>query len=278
MIALADRGCAYILLPFTIISRHGAPMRFALILLCACLLSVPVFAADEPPSQNAAPPAASAPVTSPAPATKPVHKRHKTSEHDNTVVDPTLLSSKDTADITRIEDYLNGLKSISADFIQLDDNGGMMRGKIEIQRPGKMRVTYDPPSKDFIVADGDFVHIWNDDLKEQTNVEEGSSLAEFILRDPVKLSGDITITKFERFPAKLELTLMQTSDPAAGSLTLIFEDHPLILRQWRVVDAQGHTTGVDLQNEQMDVSFKDSIFDFVPPNFGKNPKAQMPGQ
>lgn len=184
------------------------------------------------------------------------------------------LSAQDRNDIQRIEAYLNGLRSISADFLQIDEQGGMMRGKIALQRPGKMRVTYDPPSKDFIVADGSWVHIWNEDLKSQTNVEQGSSLAEFILRDPVRLEGDVTITSFKRYPAKLEVTLQQTDDPAAGSLTLVFEDHPLLLRQWKVLDPQGHMTGVNLENERADVAFPDGTFLFVPPNFGKGGKAE----
>jgi outer membrane lipoprotein-sorting protein len=87
------------------------------------------------------------------------------------------LSAEDQNDVARIESYLNGLHSISADFLQVDDQGGFMHGAIAIQRPGKMRVTYDAPSKDFIIADGSYVHIWNEDLKAQTNVDEDASLA-----------------------------------------------------------------------------------------------------
>ena len=184
-------------------------------------------------------------------------------------VTPAVLSAQDKSDLARIADYLNKLKNISADFLQIDDAGGMLRGKIAISRPGKMRVTYDPPDKDFIIADGDFVHIWDDQLQSQTNVEQGSSLAEFILRDPIKMSGDVTVTKFQRFPAKLEVTLVQTSDPGTGSLTLVFEDRPLELRQWKVTDAEGRTTGVSLENMSEDVTFPDSTFVFVPPDFGK---------
>jgi len=184
------------------------------------------------------------------------------------------FSAQDKTDIARIEAYLNQLKNISADFLQVDDQGGMMRGQIAIQRPGKMRVTYDPPSHDFIIADGSNVHIWNDDLKSQTNVDQQSSLAEFVLRDPVKLDGGVTITSFKRFPAKLEMALVQTDDPAAGELTLVFEDKPLLLRQWRVRDPQGHTTGVNLENERTDVSFDQHIFAFTPPSFGRSGKAQ----
>jgi outer membrane lipoprotein-sorting protein len=186
---------------------------------------------------------------------------------------PTLqphFSAQDTKDLARIEDYLNGLKNVSADFLQIDDVGGIMRGQIAISRPGRMRVTYDAPSKDFIVADGSFVHIWNEDLKAQTNVEQGSSLAEFILRDPIRLRGDVTITKIQHFPAKIEVTLVQNNDPGAGSLTLVFEDRPLRLRQWKVLDSEGRSTGVNLENMSDAASFPDSLFIFTPPNFGKN--------
>jgi outer membrane lipoprotein-sorting protein len=189
---------------------------------------------------------------------------------DSSVV-PAYLSAQDKSDLGRIETYLNGLKNISADFLQVDDAGGIMRGEIAISRPGKMRVTYDPPNKDFIIADGDFVHIWDDQLQSQTNFEQGSSLAEFILRDPVRMSGDVTVTKLQHFPAKIEVTLVQSNDPGAGSLTLVFEDQPLKLRQWKVIDAQGHSTGVNLENMSEGMTFPAPTFVFVPPNFGKNP-------
>jgi outer membrane lipoprotein-sorting protein len=183
---------------------------------------------------------------------------------------PLALSAQDKNDLARIESYLNGLKNISADFLQVDDAGGIMHGEIAISRPGKMRVTYNAPSKDFIIADGSYVHIWDDSLQNQTNVEQGSSLAEFILRDPIKLSGEVTVTRFQRFPAKMEITLQQSDDPGEGSLTLVFEDHPLKLRQWKVMDAQGHSTGVSLENMSEGEVFPASTFVFVPPNFGKH--------
>lgn len=186
------------------------------------------------------------------------------------------LSVKDHKDVERIEAYLNTLKSISANFLQVDDRGAILTGSIAIWRPGRMRVTYDPPSKDFIVADGSMVHIWDDELKSQTNVDQDASLANFILRDPIKLSGDVMVTKIARFPAKIEVTLVQIEDPGQGTLTLVFEDKPLKLRQWKVLDPQGRTTGVNLENTQEDVGFSKKLFEFVPPNFGQNKKSAAP--
>ncbi|MDD3030121.1 MAG: outer membrane lipoprotein carrier protein LolA [Alphaproteobacteria bacterium] len=182
----------------------------------------------------------------------------------------TFLSAQDLKDTAQIEDALNAIRNLHADFIQIDDAGGVMNGTIDIQRPGKMRVTYAPPSKDFIIADGNFVHIWDDALQAQTNVDQESSLAHFILRAPVSLSGDVTVTKIDRFPQKIEITLVQTNDPGMGSLTLIFSKNPLELRQWRVVDPQGHVTGVSLEHKTEPDHFAPSTFVFIPPSFSKN--------
>jgi len=188
---------------------------------------------------------------------------------------PAHLTDRDRSDIARLQTYLNELKSVSADFMQINDMGEMRHGQIAIERPGKMRVTYAPPSKDFIVADGSMVHIWDAEMKQQTNVPVGSSIAEFILRDPIKLDGDVTVTRFARYPAKMELSLTSTKEPGEGELTLVFEDKPLKLRQWRVLDAQGRTTGVNLENAREGTSFPSGTFNFIAPNFGKT---DIPGQ
>jgi outer membrane lipoprotein-sorting protein len=234
-------------------------MRIALLVLFL-MLAAPAFAAESISNINPAAPSAATPAAPPAEAPPaPIVEPE---------APPQEFTAEDRADIERIQLYLNELKSISADFLQVDERGGIMRGTIAIQRPGKMRVTYTSPKGDFIVADGDFVHIWNADLQSQTNVPQNNSLANFILRDPIVLSGDVTVTSLKRFPAKLEMTLAQTGDSGTGKLTLIFEDHPLLLRQWKVIDPQGRIVGVNLENEQSDVRFPDSTFTFVPPSFG----------
>ena len=183
-------------------------------------------------------------------------------------VTPAKVGAEHHGDIIRIENYLNELKSVSANFLQVNDHGEMRHGTIAIQRPGKMRVNYDPPQPDFIIADGSFVHIWDAEMKQQTNVPVGDSIAEFILREHIKLAGDVTVTRFTRHPNKLEVSLVATADPGEGELTLIFEDNPLKLRQWRILDAQGRTTGVNLENAHEGVSFASNTFDFIPPNLG----------
>lgn len=186
------------------------------------------------------------------------------------------LSIKEKADVERIEVYLNDLKSVGAHFLQVSDSGNLRHGAISIQRPGKMRVVYDDPDKDFIVADGSRLNIWDDEMGQQTSLGLDEGLASFILRDNIKLSGDVIVTRFVRYPAKIEVSLVSVKDPHEGELTLIFEDTPLKLRQWRILDAQGHTTGVNLENAREGIEFPENTFVFVSPKLGKNKDSNAP--
>jgi outer membrane lipoprotein-sorting protein len=67
-------------------------------------------------------------------------------------------------------------------------------------------------------------------------------------------------------PGQIQATLVRTNSPGDGSLTLIFADQPLALRQWTVVDAQRRETHVTLNNVQTGGTFDPQLFEqiFVP--------------
>jgi len=66
------------------------------------------------------------------------------------------------------------------------------------------------------------------------------------LRDHLSLGGDLTVKNVKHGGGLLQITLVQTSDPDAGTLTLGFSEDPLSLKKWRIVDAQGLITEVEL--------------------------------
>jgi outer membrane lipoprotein-sorting protein len=182
-------------------------------------------------------------------------------------VSPALAepTPQDQADIKRVEDYLNGIHTMTAKFVQIAPNGRQLTGTFYLSRPGKMRLEYDPPIKDFIVSDGWFLFYWDGEMNQQSSTPVGSSLADVILREDLKLSGDITVTALDRMPGALEVTLRSTDDPGKGEITLAFEDKPLRLSQWRVRDAQGQTTRVGLIDPKFEVPLERGLFYFHPP-------------
>jgi outer membrane lipoprotein-sorting protein len=66
------------------------------------------------------------------------------------------------------------------------------------------------------------------------------------------------------------MTLVRSSSPQDGSLTLLFTDSPLALRQWTVVDAQRRETRVTLYNVEQGVNIDPKLFEFVDPRNFQN--------
>ena len=175
-----------------------------------------------------------------------------------------------------LEAYFNGIHTLQADFLQTLNDGGLRQGKLSISRPGKMRIDYANPDRSFMVADGAFVHVYDAEAKSSSSVPLGSSMADIILRDDLKLSGDIKVTNIEHTPpaknapAGLAVTLVQKEEPDAGTITLEFDEQPqLRLRSWKVVDVQGLETRVALFNERVGADLPSSLFVFRDPNFGR---------
>ena len=175
------------------------------------------------------------------------------------------LTAEDKAAVTQAEQYLNGMRTLQSRFLQVSADGRQLAGTFSLSRPGRMRLEYEPPVKDFVVADGTILTYWDGEMEQQSSAPIGSTLAAFILRPDIRLSGDVTVTGVFRTPGAVEITLLESKDPGKGTLTLVFEDRPFQLRKWRVVAAQGLTTEVALLNPRPGVQFEPGFFTFREP-------------
>ncbi len=173
------------------------------------------------------------------------------------------------ASIKKIQDYMNNLHMAKARFVQTASNGMQLVGTFYLSRPGKLRFEYDDPIDDFVVADGRFIYFYDSELEEQMNVPIGQSLADFVLRDHINFSGDVTVSDVRRDQGLLQLTLVQTEDPDAGSIAFAFSEKPFVLRKWRVTDAQNLVTEVELFYLETDVDLNPDLFVYTKPGFGQ---------
>ncbi len=173
----------------------------------------------------------------------------------------------DAADLARIQAYLNGIKTLHARFLQIAPGGQTSEGEVWLERPGRMRFQYDPPSPLLLVAGHGLVVFHDAQLNQTSNIPLGSTPLGLLLQDNIQLSGDVTVTGIARAPGQIQLTLLRTAQPADGSLTLIFGDQPLMLRSWRVVDAQHQETRVSLFRAKLGGEFDQSLFTFIDPKF-----------
>lgn len=178
--------------------------------------------------------------------------------------DPVTARSEDVA---RIEGYLNGLRSLRANFVQINPDGGSATGKLYYERPDKMRLDYDPPSRLLIIANGWKLVYQDRRLKQVSQLFTSSTPLGFLLEDEIRLDGKVTVTDLERRGGELRVTLVQTEEPTQGSITLAFAEQPFELRRWTVVDPQGYGTHVVLERIETDVRLDDELFVFRNPDF-----------
>ena len=175
---------------------------------------------------------------------------------------PAPLQPQDTLTLQRIAAYMNGIRTMTAHFQQISNNGGVSGGQLWIARPGRMRFEYNPPSPIVLIADSQSVYYWDKQLSQVSKYELRSTPAWFFLRDPINFGGDVVVTRFERGPNLVRVTVVEAAQPDVGSLTLVFTENPLALWQWVVVDQQSKTTYVTLSDLQYGMALDPKLFQY----------------
>jgi outer membrane lipoprotein-sorting protein len=170
------------------------------------------------------------------------------------------------ADVAQVEQYFNSIRTLQARFVQSNPNGGITQGALSISRPGKMRFEYDPPSQLKIVADGLQVTMWDPVNKDFGQWPIGWTAASFLVKQPLQLSGDLTVEKVGRANGLLELTMVQTRKPQEGKVIVRVAENPM--RGWSIIDTRGNTVNVSLNEVKTGIPLADSLFKYDGPDAG----------
>lgn len=173
------------------------------------------------------------------------------------------VRAQTAADVKQIEDYLNNIKTMEADFVQVSSNGGTAEGKLYIAKPNKIRMEYADPTSVLIVGDGDYI-VYNDkDLDQVTHIDYDDIPASLILANDIKIDGKkIKITDFYKDLGQTSVTLDYKEKGDLGPITLIFSTDPFELKQWKIVDPQSVEVAVSLYGTQKDLDLDSSLFKF----------------
>jgi outer membrane lipoprotein-sorting protein len=175
------------------------------------------------------------------------------------------VSAADTADLKRIQDYLNNIHTLQSRFQQISGEGGIATGTIYLSRPGKMRVEYDPPVPILLVATEGRIWYYDKKLEEVSFFDLRDTPAWFLLQDNVSFGGEITVNGLERDPGVLRVTVSETKKPDLGKATLVLSDRPLELRKWQILDAQRKSVTVTLDDPHYGAPLNPNLFYWTDP-------------
>lgn len=177
----------------------------------------------------------------------------------------TNLSDADRKELTKVEDYLNGLDTVQSRFVQENPDGSYSEGTLYLERPGKLRVEYDPPDPYLIIAADNWFMYVDRVLNQPTYLPIKKTPAYFFLRPKFTFGGDVKVTSVQRGNNVVRIELVQANEPDMGQVMLVFTEKPLELRKWRVLDAQGSLTDTTLINPRFGVPLAANLFEYTPP-------------
>lgn len=178
---------------------------------------------------------------------------------------PAVELAKHQTTIGRVEEYLSGLTTIVSEFTQTAPDGSLVTGKFYLQRPGKMRWQYNPPTPVLMVSNGSELVYYDYELEQISHIPLDSTLIGFLAQSKIRFEDTVGIRKIADKNGVIRITVAQVDKPTEGELTLEFSDNPLTLRNMIVRDATNQLTTVSLNNAQYGKELDKELFVFMDP-------------
>jgi len=163
--------------------------------------------------------------------------------------------------IDDINEYLTNLQSATARFTQRSSDGSVATGTFYLQKPGKMRFEYDPPSPALIVADGHALAVF--DRKSNRGPQrypQSSTPLSLLTRQNVSVTQSKFVRMIETKGGQIHVTMFDPEAPQNGTMRMIFDQNPVELAEWVVIDGSGVESVVKLGPLSKNISLNSRLF------------------
>jgi outer membrane lipoprotein-sorting protein len=171
------------------------------------------------------------------------------------------------------------MSAFQARFQENSGPSAVATGRIWMDR-GRMRVEYDPPSRQLLIANhGQVVH--HDPLLRSTShLPVSSTPLGPLLADPPRLTDpSLLVQDARRQPGILRVRIAQAQRPRDGSVEILFEERTAATRLigWNLRDGYGREIAVRLADVRPLQTPHRHLFTFLDPGiFGPDANYQVP--
>lgn len=165
----------------------------------------------------------------------------------------------DSNAVVRAEKYLNSITGLAGDFVQTS-NGASQRGVFSMLRPGRVRLDYkNMPIQ--LISDGKDLYFYDSSLDQITTVPLTSTPAAILVRKNIDLrNADIVVTETTSDKDTFSLKMNLRGQEGLGNMTVRFNNNPVALNSWTVVDATGARTDVAFEGLRAKTDFAKDYF------------------
>jgi outer membrane lipoprotein-sorting protein len=173
----------------------------------------------------------------------------------------TSFDAKQRALIDRVNMYLMSVQTLTGDFVQVGPDGRRAEGKIFLQKPGRIRFEYNPPSPIELVADGNSLVVRDRLLATQDLYPLSQTPLRFLLADRIDLLRETNVTSVAADDTFISLQIEEKHTlGGTHKVLLMFSTKDTQLKQWTVTDPQGYDTTVALYNLDLGKKLDPSMF------------------
>jgi outer membrane lipoprotein-sorting protein len=149
----------------------------------------------------------------------------------------------------RVSTYLSSLQTLSGNFVQIGPDGSRSTGQFYIQKPGKVRFEYDPPSPIAMISDGSSLAVRDTKLATQDIYPLSQTPLRYLLSDRIDLMKDTNVVAVTSDDLYISVTIEEKQALVGTSrLMLMIGVKDGQLKQWTVTDPQGYDTTVAIYN------------------------------
>jgi len=169
-------------------------------------------------------------------------------------------SAEQVAQLDKISAYMNSIHTLRSNFVQIGPDGGTDQGQVYIEKPGRIRFSYNPPNPLLVVATGGRVYVKNSRLNTVDSYDLSDTPLGLLLNEKVDLAHNKAVLGVREQDGALVVQARTTTNRNNSNITLLFSLPGLELRQWTIKDNQGGITTVALQSPQLGAPLDDALF------------------
>ena len=173
----------------------------------------------------------------------------------------TNFDANQRALIDRVNMYLMSVQTLTGDFVQVGPDGRRAEGKMFLQKPGRIRFEYNPPSPIELIADGNSLVVRDRLLATQDLYPLSQTPLRFLLADRIDLLRETNVTAVSADDTFISLQIEERHTlGGTHKVLLMFSAKDTQLKQWTVTDPQGYDTTVALYNLDLGKKLDPSMF------------------
>jgi outer membrane lipoprotein-sorting protein len=162
---------------------------------------------------------------------------------------PSPFDAKQRALLERISAYLSSLQTTVGKFVQVGPDGGRTEGTFYMQKPGRVRFQYNPPSPIDIISDGSSVVVRDRKLATQDLYPLSQTPLRYLLAERIDLLRDTDVVSVSADDSFATVVIEQKQLlVGTDRLMIMFDAKDLTLKQWTITDPQGFDTTVAVYN------------------------------